>query len=65
VYVTNSEYFELNDEGISCVKKQAKYDGSMVDDAISSCPVNAISWQACTPEGDYTDGVVEHQDVAN
>jgi hypothetical protein len=63
--VTDSAYFELNEDGVSCVKKQEKYDESMVDDAIASCPVNAISWQACTAEGDYTNGVVEHKDVTN
>lgn len=36
----------------------------MVDDAIASCPVNAISWQACDAEGNYTNGVTEHQDIA-
>lgn len=63
VYVTDEAYFKLNDDGLSCVQKQENYNESMVDDAIASCPVNAISWQACDAEGNYTNGVTEHKDI--
>ncbi len=36
----------------------------MVEDAIVTCPVNAISWQPCDENGSYVDGITEHQDVA-
>jgi len=34
-----------------------------VDDSISACPVNAISWQPSDEHGNYLAGIVEHQDV--
>jgi len=34
-----------------------------VDDSIAACPVNAISWQSADENGEYIDGVHEHQDV--
>lgn len=63
VWITNEDYFKLDDDGLSRVQKQEEYDESMVDDAITSCPVNAISWQACDSESNYLNGVVEHEDV--
>lgn len=41
----SDEVFELNDEGLSEVKACADYDDKFVDDAISACPVDAISWK--------------------
>lgn len=38
------EVFELNDEGLSEVIYRENYSGCDVDDAISACPVDAISW---------------------
>ena len=63
VAVTGGEYYELNDQGLSCVKHSAHYDEGAVDDSIASCPVNAISWQKADTSGNYVDGVVEHRDV--
>ena len=40
-----SEVFELNDEGLSVVKKLDSYNKEDVDNAISACPVDAISWE--------------------
>jgi ferredoxin len=59
----SGDVFELNDQGLSHVKYCESYDGMDVDDSIAACPVNAISWQAVDENGEYTDGVVEHQDV--
>lgn len=39
------EVFELNDEGKSVIKENATYEEKGVDDAISACPVDAISWK--------------------
>lgn len=55
--------FELDDNWISRVKKCETYEGQDVDDSIAACPVNAISWQKADENGNYLDGVVEHQDV--
>lgn len=64
VSVTSGEYFDLDDDGLSTVRHCEKYDQEMVDDAIASCPVNAISWQSCDETGKYSDGIREHEDVA-
>lgn len=37
--------FELNEEGMSEVIDNETYDESCVNDAISACPVDAISWE--------------------
>ncbi len=42
----SDEVFELNDEGKSLVKACDSYDEKGVDDAISACPVDAISWKS-------------------
>ena len=39
------DVFELDDEGKSHVKHLSSYNQSDVDDVISACPVDAISWQ--------------------
>jgi ferredoxin len=59
----SGDVFEFDDNGLSIVKSCTTYEGMDVDDAISACPVNAISWQATDATGAYTDGVVEHIDV--
>jgi ferredoxin len=59
----SGDVFELNDDGLSCVKKRENYEGMDVDDSISACPVNAISWQQADENGEYVGGVKEHQDV--
>lgn len=56
--------FEIDENGLSRVRKCDTYEGQDVDDSISACPVNAISWQEMDENGEYTDGVVEHVDVA-
>jgi ferredoxin len=63
VAVTDGEFYELDSNGLSCVKPSSSYDIAMIDDSIVCCPVNAISWQTCDDNGTYLDGVVEHQDV--
>ncbi|MFB0965152.1 MAG: ferredoxin [Patescibacteria group bacterium] len=55
--------FDLNDMGLSCVKSLPEYPESDTDDAISACPVSAISWQPTDESGEYLNGVTEHQDV--
>ncbi len=40
----SDEVFELNDDWKSVVKYCESYDNKFVDDAISACPVDAISW---------------------
>ncbi|EKD30572.1 MAG: hypothetical protein ACD_78C00006G0006 [uncultured bacterium (gcode 4)] len=40
----SGEVFELNDDGYSIVIDLSDYEGKDVDDSISACPVNAISW---------------------
>jgi ferredoxin len=59
----SGDVFELNDQWLSHVKDCESYDGMDVDDSIAACPVNAISWQEVNDNGQYIDGVVEHQDV--
>jgi ferredoxin len=39
------EVFELNDEWKSTVKELWNYENLWVDDSITACPVNAISWK--------------------
>jgi ferredoxin len=39
-----SNYFTLNDEWYSVVKKSDIYNKKDIDNAISACPVDAISW---------------------
>ena len=41
----SDEVFELDDEGLSKVQYCESYDDKFVDDAISACPVDAISWK--------------------
>ncbi len=57
------DVFVLDENGLSRVKNMASYEGNDVDDSISACPVNAISWQESDETGAYTGGVIEHQDV--
>lgn len=59
----SGEVFELNDDGLSCVRNLANYDWHDVDDSISACPVNAISWQEADENGNYLNWVIEHEDV--
>ena len=59
----SGDVFTLNDDGLSMVQTIENYEGHDVDDAISACPVNAISWQECDATGAYTNGIIEHQDV--
>lgn len=59
----SGEVFELNDDGLSIVKPLSDYSGHDVDDSISACPVMAISWQDADADGNYLNGIVEHQDV--
>ncbi len=40
---TCSEVFEMNDDGKAQVKSDAKKDAECIKEAISNCPVNAIS----------------------
>lgn len=49
--------------GLSCVKPMSEYPESDTDDAISACPVSAISWQSVSESGEYMNGLVEHQDA--
>lgn len=41
----SDEVFELDDEGLSKVVYCEDYNDKFVDDAISACPVDAISWK--------------------
>ncbi|MBP9779815.1 ferredoxin [Candidatus Gracilibacteria bacterium] len=59
----SSEVFELNGDGLSCVKSCSNYESMNVDDSISACPVNAISWQEADENGIYVGGLLEHQDA--
>lgn len=56
--------FDLDDQWLSRVKTCDTYEGHDVDDSIAACPVNAISWQPADENGNYLDGIVEHQDIA-
>lgn len=57
------DVFDLDEMGLSCVKSLPEYPESDTDDAISACPVSAISWQSADENGEYLNGVAEHQDV--
>lgn len=57
------DVFDLDDMGLSCVKPLPEYPESETDDAISACPVSAISWQSADADGQYLNEVQEHQDV--
>lgn len=60
----SGEVFTLDDQWLSCVRELPDYQGHDVDDAISACPVNAISWQiALESTGEYTEGIKEHEDI--
>ncbi len=59
----SSNVFELDDDGLSCVLPLDDYSGQDVDDSISACPVNAISWQEADSDGNYLGGIKEHEDV--
>ena len=39
------EVFELDENWLSVVKECDNYEDKWVDDAISACPVDAISWK--------------------
>ena len=56
--------FELDGEWLSRVKNCDTYEWQDVDDSISACPVNAISWQVADEKGEYINGIREHEDVA-
>ena len=44
--------------------KLASYENKDVDDSISACPVDAISWQDADGDtGEYLNGITEHSDV--
>ena len=43
--MVSEQVFELNDEGKSEVIARDDYEGVQVDDAITACPVDAISWK--------------------
>lgn len=58
------DVFFLDDSGLSRVVALSDYPESDTDDAISACPVSAISWQGTDENGEYLNGLKEHQDVA-
>lgn len=59
----SSEVFEFNDDWLSIVKKCESYEWHDVDDSISACPTQAISWQEADQDGNYLNGIIEHHDV--
>lgn len=59
----SGDIFELDDQWLSRVKMCGTYEWHDVDDSIAACPVNAISWQPADASGNYTQGIVEHQDI--
>ncbi len=59
----SGDVFELDDQGLSCVKALENYTGHDVDDSIAACPVNAISWQETDENGEYKNGLKEHEDA--
>lgn len=59
----SEEVFDLNDDGLSCVQSLDSYEGHDVDDSISACPVQAISWQEVDENGNYLDWLKEHDDI--
>lgn len=63
VAITDAQYFDLDMNGMATVTPCSQYEKWMIDDSISACPVNAISWQDADENGQYLWGVQEHQDV--
>ena len=59
----SGDVFYLNEDGYSCVKSLASYEGHDVDDSIAACPTGSISWQDADSEGNYLGGIIEHSDV--
>lgn len=59
----SGEVFTLDDDGMSCVLPRDTYEWLDVDDTISACPVNAISWQTMDEDGNYIGDIREHEDV--
>lgn len=59
----SGDVFEIDDNGLSHVKNLPNYSGQDVDDAITACPVQAISWQNADESGVYLDGVTEHDNT--
>ena len=59
----SGDVFELDDQWLSRVRLCDNYEGHDVDDSISACPVNAISWQPIDATGEYLNGISEHHDV--
>lgn len=57
------DVFELDGDGLSCVNALPEYPEGEVDDAISACPVSAISWQPANEDGTYMNGTQQHQDI--
>jgi len=41
----SGEVFQMDDEGLSKVQNLEGYEDKFVDEAISACPVDAISWK--------------------
>lgn len=39
------DVYDLDDNWLSVVKELSNYENMWVDDSISACPVNAISWK--------------------
>lgn len=61
----SGDVFEMNDEGMSHVKSLHDYSGHDVDDAITACPVQAISWQDADETGTYLGGITEHDSTGS
>lgn len=59
----SGDVFYLDENGLSCVNKLSSYEWQDVDDAISACPVAAISWQQADEDGEYANGLKEHEDA--
>ncbi len=62
------DVFHINyDDGLSYVQPLADYtwQESEVQDAISACPVSAISFQDASADGVYLDGLKEHEDAVS
>lgn len=57
------DVFELDEMGLSRVVALSKYPEIETDDAISACPVSAISWQMADEKGTYLNGLKEHEDA--
>lgn len=63
IAVTDGKYFDLDSDCLSTVISCDEYGESEVEDAIASCPVNAISWQAVDASWEYLNGLIEHKDA--